>query len=1194
MHQLTPYYAEIETIYTSIHLSIQEKYPKLRTVLEQACRQLTRQAPIQFTNLFSRQNWLVAQHHLEREPLYWLNGLRITANEVLHANAIPNPELFPAHVRGLCDALSCFAQEDVPLSLRSLLPASYPVSARPTRAKVIDEIRCLVLEVNGNEIRCTRDDDEAEVIIVLANVVNKNVAFRDTVEKLFPGMALLLWKSEIDAQGRYIPLFLVAEPDFLVEASTLAECYKDQGTTPLHYLFGKFQPRENTIPLLLGNLVNGFVDEIINEHGSPVAFPDALRRGFRQAAVEFTGNKALEDKDKLKDMVEKAKGQFDTVRKVIEKDFPALQQPIDPARCVLEPSFVSDKFGILGRLDLLMLHDGSGGPSASVVELKSGKEPFQRKIGINHERQLMTYELLLQSALELNYQRISTNILYPQATKDHLRNDAFSITQKQELINLRNLLVLLEYNIANDHTADFSVTRFAIQSLTLANLITRDISPNFRVYVEPPITRFNDLLQQATPLERDYFFAFVNFVAREFYLSRCGDGNDGGNARGQSALWRTSFNEKKEQGDILYDLEIDPAGNLCDKPERTIVLLRTEPENRNANFRAGDIVMLYPKKENTYKATRDQVFKGSIVAINQDQVTVQLRYQQRQRECFTRFERWAAEKDSMDSGYHHMNQSLAQFLKAEPHKRQLLLGLEKPAAYELGTRALLGLTEEQRHIVNSALSSRDYFLIVGPPGTGKTSIAIRTLVRELLLEKKNILVLAYTNRAVDELCLQVQEAGEALAAGGYRTPAAHHLLRIGSGLSCEPEQRRHLLDRQLEELEQEHGTRFNREHIRTLFQQHQVVAGTLSSILGKTDLFELKQFDVVIVDEASQILEPQLIGLLAQVPKFILVGDHKQLPAIVLQDENRARVALPSLHAIGLETRSNSLFERLHRTCQDQGWNWACATLTHQGRLHADLLSFPNELYYEGKLKVSAEPAHAARQQAPMQRIVPHAGTGLEHYLAHRRQLFIPSEPVQNPKQQKAHEDEARALVVVMEKIVALYEATGKEFKAEKSLGVITPYRNQIAAIRYHMEQSAILQPYGADLVVDTVERFQGSQREIILISLAVSTPFQLRFLVGNTRSFKQEGTGELYEVDRKLNVSLTRGMEQVVITGAEQVLARNPHYRALIEHIRDRGGYVPEGVRGVIDGTIRVPPGVPDTKGIAMPKPISVDPIFF
>lgn len=97
--------------------------------------------------------------------------------------------------------------------------------------------------------------------------------------------------------------------------------------------------------------------------------------------------------------------------------------------------------------------------------------------------------------------------------------------------------------------------------------------------------------------------------------------------------------------------------------------------------------------------------------------------------------------------------------------------------------------------------------------------------------------------------------------------------------------------------------------------------GTVATLSSKTELFRLKTFDVAIVDEATQILEPQLLGLLCTrnpagadaIGKFILIGDHKQLPAVVLQSSEQSEVCDEALQAIGLYNLKDSLFERLYR-----------------------------------------------------------------------------------------------------------------------------------------------------------------------------------------------------------------------------------------------------------------------------------------
>jgi superfamily I DNA and/or RNA helicase len=139
----------------------------------------------------------------------------------------------------------------------------------------------------------------------------------------------------------------------------------------------------------------------------------------------------------------------------------------------------------------------------------------------------------------------------------------------------------------------------------------------------------------------------------------------------------------------------------------------------------------------------------------------------------------------------------------------------------------------------------------------------------------------------------------------------------------------------------------------------------------------------------------------------------------------------------------------------------------------------------------------------------------------------------------------------VAEQLWQVYQETGEQFSPQKTVGVIVPYRNQIALIRQETEK--LLTSLGQvidhhpllDVSVDTVERYQGSQRDVIIYSFTVSQPFQLEFLTASTFT---DDDGTL--VDRKLNVALTRARRKLILTGNPQLLRRVPLFRQLLDHI--------------------------------------------
>jgi superfamily I DNA and/or RNA helicase len=121
-----------------------------------------------------------------------------------------------------------------------------------------------------------------------------------------------------------------------------------------------------------------------------------------------------------------------------------------------------------------------------------------------------------------------------------------------------------------------------------------------------------------------------------------------------------------------------------------------------------------------------------------------------------------------------------------------------------------------------------------------------------------------------------------------------------------------------------------------------------------------------------------------------------------------------------------------------------------------------------------------------------------------------------------------------------IYRQYGERFDATKTVGVIVPYRNQIAMIRREIAQLGI--PQLLDISIDTVERYQGSQRDVIIYSFTIRHPYQLDFLCANC--FDEDGK----TIDRKLNVAMTRARKQLLMTGCTSVLNQNPIFAQLIQ----------------------------------------------
>jgi hypothetical protein len=678
-------------------------------------------------------------------------------------------------------------------------------------------------------------------------------------------------------------------------------------------------------------------------------------------------------------------------------------------------------------------------------------------------------------------------------------------------IAVRNLIVANEFHTQHDPTTDF--TRQLIAHLRADELNERHLTGRFwQQYLRPQIDRVGNSLAHLTELEQTYFYILYRFITKELYTSKSGD-VDSESRTGMAALWLSTLDEKREAGEILYGLTIQE-NRAADAKEPYILLSATPDEDYLPNFRPGDAVILYARPTAESNVTNSLIFKGNIETITDLEIRIRLRATQRNLSVFPQDALYAVEHDGMDTTFRQMYQGLTAFLDANPERRALLLG-QRPPRFDRTLDAAIQTVAADDHarMALKADAAQDYFLLVGPPGTGKTSRSLRGMVERMHRRPGcNLLLMAYTNRAVDEICQAVS-----------RIEPAVDFIRIGSELSCDERFRPRLIEHVLEPCA-------NRQAVRQRIEACRIYIGTVAALSGKTELFKLKRFDAAIIDEATQILEPQLLGLLCQrcpdgrdaIGKFILIGDHKQLPAVVQQSAEQTEVTDEALRAIGLTNLRDSLFERLHRglhlAAEADLASRATDMLCRQGRMHPGVAEFPNLAFYFGRLLPLGLPHQQEDIPCPVR--------------------FIASQPDATSVTGKTNQQEAR---LVAECAAEVYRRSPADFDPHHTLGIITPYRSQIALIRKALSATGIESL--AHVSVDTVERYQGSERDVIIYSFCVNRPFQLRFLPNLT---EEEGV----LIDRKLNVALTRARKQMVLIGAPEILRQDDIYRRLLDFL--------------------------------------------
>ena len=207
------------------------------------------------------------------------------------------------------------------------------------------------------------------------------------------------------------------------------------------------------------------------------------------------------------------------------------------------------------------------------------------------------------------------------------------------------------------------------------------------------------------------------------------------------------------QGEILYDLQI--IENKASQVHKAYILLSIPQYDEMflPNFRTGDVVILYERNHDSDNVTNKMVFKGNIEQITDTELRIRLRATQRNVSVFPPDSRYAVEHDTMDTTFRSMYLGLSAFLDANTERRELLLGQRSPRFDSSFDEAIAQVGDDFERVVLKAQAARDYFLLVGPPGTGKTSRALRRMVEHFYATSSmQILLLAYTNRAVDEIC----------------------------------------------------------------------------------------------------------------------------------------------------------------------------------------------------------------------------------------------------------------------------------------------------------------------------------------------------------------------------------------------------------------------------------------------------------
>ncbi|MCF2486695.1 AAA domain-containing protein [Dyadobacter sp. CY347] len=472
---------------------------------------------------------------------------------------------------------------------------------------------------------------------------------------------------------------------------------------------------------------------------------------------------------------------------------------------------------------------------------------------------------------------------------------------------------------------------------------------------------------------------------------------------------------------------------------------------------------------------------------------------------------------------------------------KILTGEKSPSFnQELPKLTIPRLNSSQNEAVNKILSASDLAIVHGPPGTGKTTTLVQAIKALIKQDHQQILVVAPSNTAVDLLSEKLTDEGLNVLRVGNPVRVSERLmsLTLDSKLTgharmkdikalkkqaneyknlahkykrnfgkAERDQRKALFD-EAHKIMKEVGS-VEQYAIEDILSKAQVITATLVGANHYT-VRNLK-YKTVVIDEAGQALEPACWIPILKAEKVVLAGDHFQLAPTIKSSEAAKN---------GLSTTLLEKCVSLHPE--------SVTLLEEQYRMNEAIMGYSSKIFYQNKLKANSSVAdHLVFPADSPLAFIDTAGCGFDEKLEGTSST--------NP-------DEASFLYKHLTQYVAdLTQVKDFNVSGFPSIAVISPYKEQIGLLKEQLVHHAVLQPFIEKISVNTIDSFQGQERDIVYISM--------------TRSNPEGEIGFLSDI-RRMNVAMTRARKKLVVIGDSATLSSLPFYADFISYAEERGAY--------------------------------------
>ena len=878
----------------------------------------------------------------------------------------------------------------------------------------------------------------------------------ETAAVLEPGMELAVYDAEertYQGETQYTTggdTMVVAQPDFVVDVTSIRSWVQ----CPRMYYLNKIGGLPLVYPVVKGTIVH----EVFGDLLRGADLDEAVDEQVEEAGLEL-GLLGRDPEDVAEDVRDHAKAIAGWL---------AQGTLTDEDNWRSEMTLLSERYGIKGRADAVR----RGMP----VELKTGKNT-RREPRFHDKIQAAAYALVLgeraaagQSAADamadggtetaLEAAPDTGTLLYTKNAAVDRGEESGDLSPAKEfsigsgllqfVLRKRNELAAMEY--------DSSVPTGYEADAKCEYCFEQDTC----MAVSGRLDQESKAGQVGSPVpedEREYFDRFYRAIEAERREVH----------REYAKLWEQSAGERADDDRALIELEPGGRKHLADGRWE----LRAEGTAATSKIRDGDLVLAsdgHPITGDAELARVERVDKSEVVVTADEPLALR------------RLDVYPSElsTDRMLTALHDA------VLKQPADTKGVLFGRREPEFSEI-QETFIDNNAAQNEAVQLAVGAADFALVHGPPGTGKT-YTLAQIVRTLVDGGERVLLSAFTNRAVDN-------AVEALVEQGFTD-----IVRVGTESGVREDIQRFRLSQAGDP-----------DELADTLEDASVVAATTASC-GSRILRE-DDFDVAVVDEAGQLTEPGTLAATTLAERFVLVGDHKQLPPVVqAEDTGGASTSEPSVGDApedtgdGAAELSRSLFERLIEAHPEAG-----VLLDRQYRMAQRIQAFPSRAFYGGQLR----PATGA---VAAQRIDDLDGVALSDLPERFRDRVAFVDP-DGAARGNTNPAEADAVADVVE----TFAAAGVQ---RADIGVIAPYRAQVAAINQRVPES---------VAVDTVDRFQGSSKEVVIVSFVATGSLE----------------GPIFEDYRRINVALTRAKKSLVLVGDAGALSTDDTYAEMVEWAR-------------------------------------------